>query len=54
MCPWCHTPFGEDFAFCPRCGRSLGVVRLYRELLDRGIEERDARALLVRAGFEPF
>jgi hypothetical protein len=53
-CPWCHTPFGEDFSFCPRCGRSLGVVRLYRELLDRGIEERDARALLVRAGFEPF
>jgi hypothetical protein len=53
-CPWCHTPFGEDFSFCPRCGRSLGVVRLYRELLDRGIDERDARALLIRAGFEPF
>jgi hypothetical protein len=54
VCPWCETPFGEDFAYCPRCGRSLGPVRLYQELLGRGIEEREARALLVRAGFEPF
>jgi Fe-S cluster assembly scaffold protein SufB len=27
---------------------------LYNELLDRGIEEREARTILVRAGFEPF
>ena len=53
-CPWCEKPFGEDFAFCPRCGRTLATVRLYRELLDRGFEERDVRALLVRAGYEPF
>jgi hypothetical protein len=30
------------------------VIRLYNELLDRGIEEREARTILVRAGFEPF
>jgi len=24
------------------------------ELLDRGVEEREARTMLVRAGFEPF
>ena len=54
ICPWCATPFGDDFAYCPRCGRSLGPVRLYQELLTRGIEEREARALLVRAGFDPF
>jgi len=53
-CPWCHVPFGEDHAFCPRCGRSMGAVRLYRELLGKGMDERDVRALLVRAGFEPF
>jgi Family of unknown function (DUF5319) len=53
-CPWCETPFGEEFAYCPRCGRTLATVRLYRELLDRGFEERDVRALLVRAGYEPF
>jgi Fe-S cluster assembly scaffold protein SufB len=29
-------------------------VRLYKELLDRGIAEREARAMLVRAGYEPF
>ena len=32
----------------------MGAVRLYRELLDRGFDERDVRALLVRAGYEPF
>jgi hypothetical protein len=53
-CPWCDTPFGEEFLFCPRCGRSLGAVRLYKELLDRGVDEREARAMLVRAGYEPF
>jgi uncharacterized OB-fold protein len=53
-CPWCGTSFGDDFAFCPRCGRSLGAVRLYRELVGEGMPERDARGLLVRAGYEPF
>ncbi len=53
-CPWCETPCDEFFQYCPRCGRSLAAVRLYRDLVDRGIDEREARALLVRAGFEPF
>ena len=54
QCPWCETAFEPHFQFCPRCGRSLGAVRLYGELLKRGIEEREARAMLVRAGYEPF
>ncbi len=53
-CPWCETPFGDEFSFCPRCGRTLATVRLYKELLDRGFDERDVRALLVRVGYEPF
>jgi hypothetical protein len=53
-CPWCQAPFAEDHAFCPRCGRSMGAVRLYQELIGKGMDERDVRALLVRAGFEPF
>jgi Family of unknown function (DUF5319) len=53
-CPWCDAPFVEDPSFCPRCGRSMGPVRLYRELTGKGMDERDVRALLVRAGFEPF
>ena len=53
-CPWCETPCEAHFAFCPKCGRSLAAVRLYRDLVDRGMDEREARALLVRAGFEPF
>ena len=53
-CPWCETPTETQFQFCPKCGRSLGAVRLYRELLQRGLEEREIRAMLVRAGFEPF
>jgi hypothetical protein len=53
-CPWCETPAEPHFGFCPSCGRSMAVVRLYRELLDRGIDEVDARTLLVKAGFEPF
>jgi predicted nucleic-acid-binding Zn-ribbon protein len=53
-CPWCETAFEPHFQFCPRCGRSLGAVRLYRELVERGMDERDVRALLVRAGYEPF
>ncbi len=54
QCAWCHTPLEHHFQFCPKCGRSLGPVRLYRELLQRGIDEREVRAMLVRAGFEPF
>jgi hypothetical protein len=53
-CPWCETPTDEHFVYCPRCGRSLAVVRIYKELVDRGLDEREVRALLVRAGFEPF
>jgi hypothetical protein len=53
-CPWCETPCEEHFGFCPRCGRSLAALRIYRELLERGMDDREVRALLVRAGFEPF
>jgi hypothetical protein len=53
-CPWCETPLELHFRFCPACGRSLSPVRLYRELLHRGVDEREARAMLVRAGFDPF
>jgi hypothetical protein len=53
-CPWCETPAELHFRFCPRCGRSLAAVRIYKELTDRGLDEREVRALLVRAGFEPF
>ncbi|MEX2420583.1 MAG: DUF5319 family protein, partial [Actinomycetota bacterium] len=53
-CPWCATPVQEHFGFCPRCGRSLAAMRLYSELIERGVEDREARAMLVRAGFEPF
>jgi predicted nucleic-acid-binding Zn-ribbon protein len=54
QCPWCETPADDYFRYCPKCGRALAVVRIYRELLQRGIDEREVRALLVRAGFEPF
>jgi hypothetical protein len=54
QCPWCETAFEPHFQFCPRCGRSLGTVRLYKELVNRGLDERDVRAMLVRAGYEPF
>lgn len=53
-CGWCETPVEPHFSFCPSCGRPMAVLRLYRELLGRGIDEHEARALLVRAGFEPF
>jgi len=53
-CPYCETPFDAAFRYCPSCGRQLAVVRLFNELLDRGVEEREARTMLVRAGFEPF
>lgn len=54
LCPWCETPVQEHFAFCPRCGRQLAALRIYRDLVERGLEEREVRAILVRAGFEPF
>ncbi|HEY6651966.1 MAG TPA: DUF5319 family protein [Actinomycetota bacterium] len=54
QCPWCETPFDAGYQYCPRCGRQLGAIRLYQELLDRGIEDREARAMLARAGYEPF
>lgn len=54
QCPWCETPADDHFRYCPKCGRALAAVRIYRELLHRGIDEREVRALLVRAGFEPF
>ena len=50
-CPWCAAALQPEFTFCPRCGRSLGPVRLYRELLGTGLDEREVKALLVRAGF---
>jgi hypothetical protein len=53
-CPWCETPLEVHFQFCPKCGRSLGAVRLYRELVQRGLDDREIRAMLVRAGFDPF
>ena len=53
-CPWCETPVESHFAFCPRCGRATAPARLLAELVHRGMEEREARALMVKAGFEPF
>jgi hypothetical protein len=53
-CGWCETPLEAHFAYCPRCGRATAPARLLLELVARGMEERDARALLVKAGFEPF
>jgi len=53
-CPWCQAPIEPHFAFCPRCGRPTAPARLLAELVRRGMEEREARALLVKAGFEPF
>jgi Family of unknown function (DUF5319) len=53
-CPWCRMPLDAHFQYCPACGRTLAAVRLYRELIQRGSDEREARAMLVRAGFEPF
>lgn len=53
-CAWCSGPVESTFGFCPRCGRSLAALRLYRELMARGMEDREVRSLLVRSGFEPF
>ncbi|MGH2663353.1 MAG: DUF5319 family protein [Actinomycetota bacterium] len=53
-CAWCDTPLEPHFAFCPRCGRPTAPARLLAELVNRGMDQREARALLVKAGFEPF
>jgi hypothetical protein len=53
-CAWCGSPLEPHFAYCPKCGRGTAPARLLRELMARGMDEREARALLVRAGFEPF
>jgi len=53
-CPWCDARLEFEFQYCPQCGRLLAAARLFRELVDGGMEERDARSMLTRAGFEPF
>jgi len=53
-CPWCQTHADPGFDFCPKCGRSLAPLRLYRELTERGMPDQEALTLLVQAGFEPF
>lgn len=53
-CPWCGGALDQQFSFCPKCGRPTAPARLLGELVARGMEEREARALLVKAGFEPF
>jgi hypothetical protein len=53
-CPWCEAEVQPQFSFCPACGRLLAVARLYRELVDRGLDDQEVRTLLVRAGFEAF
>ena len=54
VCAWCSAAIEPHFGFCPKCGRPTAPARLLKELLARGMEEREARALLVKAGFEPF
>jgi Family of unknown function (DUF5319) len=54
VCAWCETPIDAHFSYCPGCGRQLAALRLYRDLMQRGMQDQEARALLVRAGFEPF
>jgi hypothetical protein len=54
VCPWCASPLDSLFSFCPNCGRPTAPAKLLGELVARGMEEREARALLVKAGFEPF
>jgi predicted RNA-binding Zn-ribbon protein involved in translation (DUF1610 family) len=53
-CPWCGASLQPEHMYCPRCGRSMGPVRLFQELMSTGMEEKEAKALLLRAGFEPF
>ncbi|MFM8944804.1 MAG: DUF5319 family protein [Actinomycetota bacterium] len=53
-CPWCLAPADATAAYCARCGRSLAPARILAALLARGLTEREARELLVRAGVDPF
>lgn len=53
-CAWCRASTGAADAFCATCGRAMAPVRLLAELVARGIADPEARALLLRAGFEPF
>jgi hypothetical protein len=54
-CPWCRAaPAPSEAAFCGTCGRSFAPLRIHRELLDRGMSDREVRELLLRAGVEPF
>ena len=53
-CGWCETPVESHFTFCPKCGRPMAVLRLYRELIERGMDDREVRSILLKAGFEPF
>ena len=53
-CGWCETPIEPHYGFCPQCGRPMAVLRLFQELLERGMDEHQVRSLLLRAGFEPF
>ena len=53
-CSWCETPVEPHYSYCFKCGRSLAPLRLLKELVARGMDEREARALLVKAGFDPI
>ena len=53
-CPWCRAVAADDASYCAGCGRSFAAVRIYRELIGRGLAEREVREMLVRAGVEPF
>lgn len=53
-CAWCQTSVEPHHSYCPKCGRPIAVLRLYHEMLGRGMEEHEVRTLLLRAGFEPF
>jgi hypothetical protein len=32
----------------------MAILRLYQELLERGMDDQQVRSILLRAGFEPF
>jgi Family of unknown function (DUF5319) len=53
-CGWCETPVEPHYGFCPQCGRPMAILRLFKELVEHGMDEHQVRSLLVRAGFEPF
>ena len=53
-CGWCESPLEPSFGFCPRCGRTVAVLRLYRDLVQRGLTDQEVRTLMLRAGFEPL